>query len=170
MFLWLTVIYLLWASFGLYWKGWGLQASRHILNSTHGSTSGPGFWLRAHPIVLWKLLQFVGIDCDSAGLAGGLRTQSVVSPPSLHFPPKPTSQMAGKEAGWAWRRTRAVPGGTAPQGDLKRGCYCFSLLEQNRAARAQVASSQSSSIRNLTDYMYYRLRTNYIPNINIIQL
>lgn len=106
--------------------------------------------------------QFVGIYCGSAGLAGGLRTQSAVSPPALHFPPEPTSQMAGREAGWAWQRTSA-------QGDLKRGCYCFSLLEQSRAARAQVASSQSSSIRNLTDYMYYRLRNNYIPNINIIQ-
>lgn len=162
MFLWLTVIYLLWASFGLYWKGWGLWASRHGLNSSHGSTSGPGLWLRAHPIALRKLL--VCRACLQLCWAGWWFANAERSQSTLAAFPTQTYIPAGRRrAGWAGQRSSAP-------GDPKRGCYCFSLLEQNRAARAQAASSQSSSIRNLTDYMYYRLRNNYIPNINIIQL
>lgn len=139
VFLWLAVLYLLWAF--LCWKA---EGSGHALGMGAGSTQGFG---QGSAPVLWKLLQFVGAACGSVGLAHGCQ-------PRMCHPILPAalchhSQQAERRAG----QQSTLPMGTSAQGE----------------PRAQLLPSPAAPTTLWHMAVCCRLRNSHISNVNIVQ-
>lgn len=111
MFLWLAVICLLWVSLCLSWKA---EGSEHLGTHSIPVQGAPRALGQGSPRVSWELLQLVGTDCGSVGLARGCKPRMChcTLPAS---PAQPPPQPVGREAGQGGRAPGPV--GTSAQGE-----------------------------------------------------